>query len=329
MASTAKLSSIGIIFLMSSLCGVILPYLVLRFLRRKYRKSTEMLNNVLSILNCFSGGVFFSTSILALLPEAREQVEEAGLKLIDNNNYPTAELFLGFGFLIILIIENVTISCHRNRSKTDSNQYDIAKKEQSTKNDQSGQVIVTSFSQATSHMNDVNDISTESQKDEQNTNKEKYGDEMTNLRNIVMLLALSIHMVFDGLELGLLDKENKVWSVLLALGVHKILILFGMGLKMCESTTFVKFAVAMVYLSLVSPAGVGIGIFLTSQGENLTILQTSAILQSLAVGTFIYVAFFEILLKEFISSEGNRIFKTSATVFGFALFAVVSYLMPD
>ncbi|KAH3734905.1 hypothetical protein DPMN_041356 [Dreissena polymorpha] len=122
---------------------------------------------------------------------------------------------------------------------------------------------------------------------------------ITNLHSIVLLVALSIHMVFDGLKLGLLQRDEDVWSVLSSLSLHKILIYFSMGITLCESTSTFKFIAAMIYMSLVSPIGIGIGIIVTSNGETVFMATVSAVLQSIAVGTFLYVAIFKILMKEF------------------------------
>lgn len=330
MVSIARVSSVAIIFVVSCFCGLILPYILLRFLHKKYSYSSDIFNRSLSILNCFSGGVFFSTSILALLPEARAQVEKAKIMLNNIDNYPATELILGVGFLLILVIESVTISCHRKHSKMDNKSYSVSKKEFTNRDSPILHDTVTSVS-ITSRNIELNNVLQAKHKEKKVLNESlenDYGQEMTNLRNFIMLLAFSIHMVFDGLELGLLDKENKVWSVLLALSIHKILILFSMGVKLRESTTLVKFAISMLFLSAVSPLGIGIGILMKSQEESIAVLRTSAVLQSFAVGTFVYVTFFEILLREYISNEGNRILKTISTVFGFASFAIISYIMP-
>lgn len=330
MENTAKYSALVILFLISCLFGFVLPYCVIRILQRRFTNSVNILNNIISILHCFSGGVFFSTSILALLPEAREQVEKAGIALKGNEEYPASELILGIGFLFILVLENVTIYCHRRHTHV-NDQYIIAKKE-TTKNDTGAQMTIATISANSVARNDSNGASNGVPEirtgNHEHMEDEPFGKNISFIRNMTMLMALSIHMVFDGLELGLLDTDSQVWSLLLALSIHKVLILFSMGLNMCESTTVAKFAIAMVYLSLISPIGVGIGIVLSSEEENVAVMRASAFLQSFAVGNFIYVAFFEILLKEFISVDGNRILKTSATVIGFALFAMISYFLP-
>ncbi|KAK3591024.1 hypothetical protein CHS0354_013087 [Potamilus streckersoni] len=65
-----------------------------------------------SIFNCFSGGVFFATTIMNLLPEAlkiMEQVlDEVEIRGFNTQfkKYPITESLLGGGFLLILLIEN-------------------------------------------------------------------------------------------------------------------------------------------------------------------------------------------------------------------------------
>ncbi|XP_045211170.2 zinc transporter ZIP3-like isoform X2 [Mercenaria mercenaria] len=268
--------------------------------------------------------------------------------------YPVTELVLGFGFLLILTIESVTISCYSKYNKekevpgetrrNDGKGNDAPQISTDTEDNkhkcnefcasyQNGHVTVISIRQDANEPTEIQQTSTNKDVDAKQSDhclsENIYGEGMSNLHSIVLLLALSIHMIFDGLSLGLLKEDNEVWSMLMALSIHKILIFFSTGITICESTTTVKFVVAMLYMSFVSPVGVGIGILLTSQSENYTITIVSAILQAVAVGTFVYVAFFEILLKEFSAGENGRIAKAISTIFGYSIFAGIKYFMPE
>ena len=352
MVSTAKLSSLGILFIVSCVSGLALPYIILRILERKCQNS-KVFKAVIGVLNCFSGGVFISTSLLTLLPEGRETVEKAYDAMGHDLMYPVTELLLGFGFILILIVESMTISCyqqkHKKRSK-DSGEHHINMKagaDVHTSNDtdvdkrtsgdnyvsyQNGHVTIC---QGAEEIQEITHEPPETEiKDDANPPshchlENIYGEGMSNLHSIVLLLALSIHMIFDGLSLGLLSDENKVWSLLMALSIHKFLIFFSTGITICENTTTVKFIIAMIYMSLVSPLGAGLGILLTSHSSDVSLTIISAFLQAVAVGTFIYVALFEILLKEFTDGENMRITRAISTLFGYSVFAGMKYIMPE
>ncbi|XP_052776217.1 uncharacterized protein LOC128214033 [Mya arenaria] len=366
MASTAKYVSLAVVFGVSFVCGFIVPYCVHNGINKSLRLSLKRIQRVLSLLNCFSGGVFLATALLALLPEAEEKMSEALEMQELHTDFPFTYLILGGGFLMILMIESCAYSCYdwqargnrrravdskdvavnnslnvpaagevKNSTKPDSDREDATS--QSVKNGDNS-VKESQHTLGSNSNNDVAVVVTNEEHTESNTPQSHDSGngvsdnplDMSNIRSIVLIIALSIHMLFDGLELGLLEEESDVWTLLGALSIHKILIFFSMGMTIGESLTVIKFVCSVLFLSLVSPAGIGLGIWVSSRGENVALAMTSAALQALAVGTFLYVAIFEILTKEFhdVVSTG-RIKKTVATVFGFAVFAVIKYAMPE
>lgn len=63
---------------------------------------------VMSFLNCFAAGVFLATCLLHLFPDVQEQMDRIFKELRIVPNYPVAEFLFGFGFLTILIVEQVS-----------------------------------------------------------------------------------------------------------------------------------------------------------------------------------------------------------------------------
>ncbi|KAH3734900.1 zinc transporter ZIP3-like [Dreissena polymorpha] len=350
MVSTGKLLSAGILFVIGIISGLVIPFLTVKCLLKSYKTAAtgSVFRHILAILNCFSGGVFLATSLLALLPNAQKQMNLAlnspkesmdtmsmpgmeNMKRMSTMSYPMSELLIGFGFLLILFIESIAVMCHQHRHRRQHTES-LEKKPIMTTEDGCHKFALYQATQAdkTQNKEAMSDASTEQISDahmiDEASNVSSEG--ITNLHSIVLLVALSIHMVFDGLELGLLQRDEDVWSVLSALSLHKILIYFSMGITLCESTSTFKFIAAMIYMSLVSPIGVGLGIIVTSNGETVIMATVSAVLQSIAVGTFLYVAIFEILMKEFQpDSFGNRVVKAEAVIIGYALLCAVMYTM--
>jgi zinc transporter 1/2/3 len=74
-----------------------------------------------------------------------------------------------------------------------------------------------------------------------------------------------------------------------------------------------------------SPCGVIIGESINLSGESEAKDLSSAILQGIATGTFLFVTFFEILQRE-LGSDDHDIFKVITTIFGFALIACTRLL---
>ena len=76
----------------------------------KLRKKTDRVEQArwkvaISFSSCFAGGAFLGAFLLDLLPEV-EEIFEAVMAEVDLE-YPLAQLTVGCGFLIILLIERI------------------------------------------------------------------------------------------------------------------------------------------------------------------------------------------------------------------------------
>ncbi|XP_033749185.1 LOW QUALITY PROTEIN: zinc transporter ZIP1-like [Pecten maximus] len=150
------------------------------------------------------------------------------------------------------------------------------------------------------------------------------------IRAVILVIALSIHMIFEGMAIGLQNSASNTWTLVAAISVHKAVIVFSVALKMKEIVEGnLQIVLYILYLSLVSPIGIAIGIAVTSTGSGNESMQntSSGILQSLAAGTFLYVTFFEILQKEL--SNGYSLLKVFLTFLGFAAMAALKVLDAD
>ena len=146
------------------------------------------------------------------------------------------------------------------------------------------------------------------------------------VRNFFMLLALSIHGIFEGMAIGLQLTLQDVWKLFVALSLHEIPVLFCVGMEMFNMGIKKLHIIAyFISLGIVSSVGIIIGIVLTlhaneasSDTHNLII----GILQGLAGGTLLYVTFYEVLDREKLSKAGmTGILGCILTMSGFGLMA--------
>ncbi|XP_068224132.1 uncharacterized protein, partial [Palaemon carinicauda] len=146
----------------------------------------------------------------------------------------------------------------------------------------------------------------------------------SNLRSVIIVLALSIHSVFEGLAVGLQERNKDVWYLFGAIAAHKFVITFCLGVKLLTSMSMGLMVIYMVVFALVSPLGIAIGIIVTETASadpsTHTVLVT--ILQGLAGGTILYVTFFEILERER-ARDGGRLLKVFCVCLGFIAMASV------
>lgn len=395
MVQTSKLSSIFILFGLSAFSGII-SCLAVKCLVSKLGSSSKF-KRAISILNCFSGGVFFATSVLSLLPEARESMMQALEDYDVHLEYPLTELAMGIGFFLILTLEHFAHSCCSNRTPKEKQTVSKSHSEKDADDKNSGKKCVepsVGYKKRTSRLHDgvvavdslcvssdledsscYDDITYQTYgtiddsvdkafaspySDLQRNSKDpvvreivfqdsdrilvkqsnvsqdtkhksthdaledvksstKEDQSRSKLRGLVLLIALSLHMIFDGLALGLLKDSQKVWELLVALALHKVLVFFTIGVQTLEILTSLKKTVLVVVIfALMSPVGIIIGESINLSDDSVTKDMLSAVLQGIATGTFLYVTFFEILQRE-LGSDDHDLFKVFTTVIGFAL----------
>lgn len=100
------------------------------------------------------------------------------------------------------------------------------------------------------------------------------------VRDLLTIMALSFHSLFEGLAIGIEDSADDVWTLFLgrlhrrnhlinhhfpfswaAIAIHKLVIIFCIGVELVTAGTSVAFfTLYMVTFALMSPLGVAIGI---------------------------------------------------------------------
>ena len=133
------------------------------------------------------------------------------------------------------------------------------------------------------------------------------------LRSFLLVFALSLHSVLEGLAFGLESEPDKITTLFVALISHKIIMAFTLGISFTSINGGLSPSSAapppadrslivgsILIFAATSPVGAGIGISLTSvsNGESAAMQLVVGILQSLSCGAFLYVTFFEILPRE-------------------------------
>jgi zinc transporter 1/2/3 len=78
---------------------------------------------------------------------------------------------------------------------------------------------------------------------------------------ILLLIALAIHSLFEGMVMGIQASEKNTTSIFLAILFHKPIEGLTLGsLMVKENVANIHYAVLMVILALISPLGVLIGL---------------------------------------------------------------------
>ena len=147
-------------------------------------------------------------------------------------------------------------------------------------------------------------------------------------RSIVLLMALSLDSVFEGMAVGLKTTTPAVWSLMVAIVAHEIVISFGLGLQLVKHHPRRRVIIIGLVYALMTPLGGTMGaVVMESQGRSPAMDTANGLLQGITAGIFIYVTFFEILNDEF--SHGVTSARLAMTVLGFVAMATLKGLSND
>ena len=148
-------------------------------------------------------------------------------------------------------------------------------------------------------------------------------------RSLILMLALSLHRIFEGMGVGLQQTTQSVFNLITAVICHEVVIGFSLGLDFMKNNfTLRRWLVTSVVCSSIMPVGIIVGIAMTETGHQSNGLQiANGILQALTCGTFIYVTFMEILHDE-LDILDTGLSRTTSLLMGFVLMALLS-LVPE
>lgn len=333
----SKVISLVLIFSISIVANL-LPIKVADHFTQQGAKGVK----ILSCLMCFGGGVFFATYMLHLAPEVNEIVHKS-LIVPYGINYPVSELVMVIGFFMILFLEYFVHNINKSGSREEHPHghshvpddhvaaFSEEKKHLSTEVKVNGNLASPSADSCVLMMEREQEMVTV----EENgmavdvVQPDLSGHRWT--RALLLLLALSLHHVFEGIGVGLQDSQNKVWSLCIAIISHEVVIAFSFGLQLVKvyDSNF-KIVISAIVCNGMTPVGIVIGTALieTTGHGNPPIQIANGILQALSTGVFIYVTFFEILQSE-LSASGNELMKLLSMFVGVVALSLLVLIPED
>lgn len=273
-----------------------------------------------------------------LYTHVQEEIEEASESIPSIMKFPLAAFFALFGFLVILTIEQLVTSHNHSHSHSHSHNPPPQRSRSSPPRSSSlcNDLPLTPTDPDNRKYGSTIDV-TEVDNDEQQENHQHlihghFSDlpVFETLRVILLVLAVSVHAVFEGLALGLSRNFSGFFTILVALGMHKGVeaIGVGMNLAMSKLSDYMNIIICILF-SAATPTGIlaGVAVLWSHGQDQLTplTLVVAACLQSMACGTFFYIVFYEILPHEFHINPSDRLPKLIALFFGFAF--VSGYLV--
>lgn len=140
----------------------------------------------------------------------------------------------------------------------------------------------------------------------------------------VLFTILAIHSIIAGMSLGLESDLLSGIVVLVAIVSHKGSASFALGVNMVNADlkkTLIRKTVLI--FSMMTPIGVVLGSLISFSESDQSSIVFEAIFDSIAAGTFLYIATLEIIDELFEKSE-FKASKFALIFFGFALMATIA-----
>ncbi|CAJ0594387.1 unnamed protein product [Cylicocyclus nassatus] len=327
-----------VMFLTTAIAGF-LPIKLLSYLDKKQRDNKKH-GTWLSLLSCFSGGVFLGTCFLDIIPHINENYEDFKLESNATIEFPLPQFCTCIGFFLVYLIEEICMKVF------------------SMKHDHHHSSSVVKVEKAPppppgppTHKENLNLRSCEALLKD-NCELPRNGcqthrfslvmEETANyavadphegslLKSITFAVAMSFHSILEGFALGVQSTTARIVTLFVSLILHKGVEAFSVGLQISKGNSDkLKAVVATILVyALMTPLGSGLGTLL--QLSNISKLWKDGavlILESLAAGTFIYVTFLEVLAQE--KDKGHNSLKQLLAIFiGFGVVAGLQLAFGD
>ncbi|CAJ0578439.1 unnamed protein product, partial [Mesorhabditis spiculigera] len=303
----------------------------------------------MSLLSCFSGGVFMATCFLDIVPHIGENYSA----LLEATKWepalPLPQFFTCIGFFLVYFIEQLCMRIFAMKGHGHSHgalphQDEITPPTQSKNgknNDrrhlsESGNGNVMSEHEGRAMLDDrplKHHRSHQSLHELVMEESVRYAtsadEEGSFLKSLTFAIAMSFHSILEGFALGVQDTPTRIVSLFLSLFIHKGIEAFSVGLQIVKGNrTRVKVVICTVFIyALMTPIGSALGTWLEAANIDPIHKESAVVvLESLAAGTFIYVTFLEVLASEK-ENEHDSLLQLLAIFLGFVLITVLQVVM--
>jgi len=272
-----------------------------------------MNNSFLSYANTFSGGLFFGIGIFHLLSEGVE-------KLSKYSDLPIPYFLASLGYSFILFIQKVIFgylvpNAENYLKKNEKQQMDLEYNFEVHNFEEEDENVENENIDDKNKENNIK-LNVLIQKDDNNqidvncstnTTRTTTADSIElkilqkkKLSGFIMLLALSIHGLFECLALGIQNNSKNTLFLFIALMIHKWAEAFSLGIFFVQAKLAKKnYYLLIIFFAIIGPIGVLLGIILSKTANEFI----EGVFLCISTGTFLYVACSEVIVEEFSTPE--------------------------
>ena len=137
---------------------------------------------------------------------------------------------------------------------------------------------------------------------------------------VLMAVALCFHSILEGAAMGAQPTLANSLHIFIAIVSHKGLAAYALGSSIAESNVGLRrFWVVVLPFVFASPVGIFVGYVVSDVAQGIG----AAAISALASGTFLYVAFMEVIPKE-LNDPRWPVAKLAALLLGFGLMSLLA-----
>ena len=156
---------------------------------------------------------------------------------------------------------------------------------------------------STSNINKNDDLYLKENNSSNKINNDHIFNPTSSITPYILLIALSVHGIFEGIALGVMNTIKECSILFSAIILHKWAAAFALGISFYKSGTETDLFIKMILLfTSFGPIGIIIGMIFSDAGNLI-----KGIMLSISGGTFIYVAASEVIVEEFSLSKKTNI----------------------
>ncbi|KAM3720581.1 Zinc transporter ZIP1 [Dirofilaria immitis] len=269
---------------------------------------------IMSIMSCYAGGIFLATCFLDTLPHLNENFQKFKKITSWNTTYPVPEFLVCIGILSVYVLEEIFtwIFSKTKKNQTNIKEVELLKlsknKEMELEHEiESLRVYQEVETEDIESNGEAVDCDTEITINRRSRSNSIRANDIIHL--ITFTIAMSFHSILEGIALGVQDEKFGIITLFISLLLHKGIEAFSVGLQISRTIAQqIKIIIITITIySLMTPIGSFAGLFLQSVNMNESLRQGIIIvLEGLAIGTFIFVTFLEVLFEQRNDSKAIR-----------------------
>ena len=271
---------------------------------------------LIGIANSFSAGIFISVGLVHLLPESTEKLNNC-----TKSTFPFSFFIAILGYSLILFIEKILfvkedIDERKEQSDIGSDSRQISeylhsfKDNETDKNEENFKNLFSKNGKLTKCIGNNSgkrseDTLLDHPFDNQPISSVNYNSDTIidhhSITSYILVIALSVHSIFEGIALGLQRTSIRLFYLFLAILSHKWVEALTIGINFNNSQLEYETVKFILLFASMTPIGIILGIIFAGTSDLI-----EGFFFAVSSGTFLYISASEVVIEEFSVSKYKK-----------------------